>query len=188
MIIKKIQLTIAFCQAILTFCFAQTQPNEREWQIYILDTITIDSPILILFTEDRVNDEILLPKSDLISISTKPNISFQDFLVSGKGYRMLSTGTIDYLISHISKKEQNSLYSLLKTDYLVSQTQRKTVHKNGKIVVKEFLGWRYFEVIPKKFFFCLIRGDVVGKYESTENISIENVKNVYIKYLIPMSQ
>lgn len=188
-------LMIFFFIAFITSCKNDNMSNRNEDKgsekdLYILDTINIDDPLLIRFTND--NDEIemiLISKKNLDSINYSTTLDFKSFISSSGGYLFFPPNRFSCLINNfINKNEVNSKTSLILQDNIRNAHNDSiwVFDKNNK-KEKIYKGWNYEEIYPRKFLICLVKGSALELCQSLDEIPINDMDNLYVKVLVPIT-
>ncbi|MFN8359147.1 MAG: hypothetical protein U0264_04465 [Candidatus Kapaibacterium sp.] len=168
-------------------------------EVLVLDIIEINDPVLVKFREanppqlkkNHVNS-LLVSKKYLESIPNDTSFSFKDFLCSRDGavffhpitFRSLILSYPTFISPHLL---QDSSYK----DFLLNETNSwnpvYVKYDSTKFEPKEKTnGWELVEIIPRKFILCLIKGRILYRQSSSEEIRIENMDNTYFKLLFPL--
>jgi hypothetical protein len=187
----KSKKTLFFIVAILfnmsVLCKAQ---KDIDFEIYLVDTITIDTPILLWFRGTIGESGILVSKNHFDF--NQPKMSYQDFLVSNTGFTLWTcqqgSDIMYYFIRHGKKKELEVFYKQLRERFYEFQRALKTrPTEKGEHILEKNNGWEYFKVIPKRFLLFMVSGKVLSRWMGHDDIGLGDVDNVFFKVLIPIS-
>jgi hypothetical protein len=187
---KKIFFIAVILLSTSVLCKAQTDLDGQISEIYLVDTITIDTPILLWFKETIFVNGILVSKTHFDF--NQPKMRYHDFLVSNRGFTLWrpqqGSDIMYYLIRYGKKKELEAFYKQLRERFWAFQRELKAYPtEKGEHILEKNNGWEYFKVIPKRFLLFMVNGKVLSRWGAFDDIPLGSVDNVYFKVLIPIS-
>jgi hypothetical protein len=163
----------------------------------LLDTITIFDPILIEFSTNAPikspekqwqivskRDSLKIPKMDT-------SIKIKDFYFTFNSYFFLSSARFYCIFSQVNHSDYNpldsNLYRDLKFNLLNSEKDTVYIIDKSDSIINEFNGWRYFNIYPRKFLLFNVRGDILRKCQTIDEIAIKDMDDSYFRVLTPLS-
>lgn len=179
---------LSFCQ---TSKKKLKKENVIESELYVIDTIVIQDPVILIFDDSNYNEQyepeehwVLISKSKLDSLDFMRNVKFEDFIFK-EGYLfyapIIFRGLLEVVLLR-NEKAPKHLKKLLKDINAYDNTELQFCSTD----VKNYKGWKYREVNTNRFIFCLIKGSFVEKMAGEETIIVVNPKNLYYKTLLPL--
>ncbi len=191
-----------------TTCRAQRKAEKynringlyNDTELYIVDTISIQDPVIIVFKETEGQNKskkhirhVLVSKRALDSVPNNSSINCQEFLSSQGGYLFFHARDINALIAslayisptHISWPRYSELVDSLR--YSRKDSIWVKIDENN-YKSQKYKGWECYDIYPRKFLLCLVKGSLLYKYDSIDNvIHFKNMDNVYFRVLAPIT-
>ncbi len=191
-----------------------TGAYNNNLPICFLDTISIQDAILIGFKEKKPKSDrklyVLVSKSTLDS-NTGDSSDCISYLLSKDAYLWYSPSDFMMNVNAVKKvspsiesfpyysellkfyEEDKNIeivkYDTILTNYFDFEQKKDTIIP--EIIVRKpkyYKGWESYDVIPKKFLLCLVKGSRIHEIQDVmDGISLEKIGNVYLRVLIPIS-
>jgi hypothetical protein len=162
----------------------------------LLDTIIINDPALIEFKEKPIQvgnktQWLLVPKSDSMKIRRIDSfIKFKDFYFFNNSFLLFTPAKFYCILSQLNKTDysqsDSNIYRELKFNLLNAEKDTIYVVEKSTNNVKILSGWNYYDIKPHKFLLFNVRGDILRKCQSIDEILIEDNPHVYYKVLTPL--
>lgn len=179
-------------------CQAQLKNDLQNTDLHFIDTIKIDDPILIKFEKDKNTDSntiqsILVSKNYINSINPNDgSINYVNFLSEKNGYLFFTANRFSCIVNNLlyyTPTDQDSLfYKNLQINLRKAEKDKVWVEVDKtNYKPKCFNGWEYNEIYPNKFLLFLIKGSVLRKCQSLDEIVLKNMDNIYFKILVPVT-
>jgi hypothetical protein len=163
----------------------------------LLDTINIFDPILIEFRnyssiKSSEKQWLVVSKSDSVKIpKMDTSIKIKEFYFTYNSYFFLSSARFYCIYSQINHSDFNPLdsniFHYLKFNLLNSEKDTVYVIDISDTIKNEFNGWRYINIYPRKFLLFNVRGDILRKCQTIDEIVIKDMDDSYFRVLTPLS-
>lgn len=194
----------------------QTGAYYNNFPICFLDTISIQDPILIRFNAKSPQDVVyssdrgilLLVSKSTLDSNTGDSVDFMKYLLNKDTYlcydasgfmRILKSNSPEiknfpYYSDFIKHYDEDKEICVIKQDTITFKVYDEKIRKDTVITElvsskpKKYKGWWSYEVVPKKFLLCLVKGSLVYKNQSVEEyIFLDKLDNAYLKVLVPIT-
>lgn len=188
------RLLIVGLYSISNCCLSQIDEKRQPVDFYVIDTITIDDPVLLRFSDENTDavakESVLVSKKNLMGGSYDPSKTFLDFLSTENGYLLFTASRFSCLMSNLffnfPHLRERPLYMRLQTD--IRDSEKDAIWVNpSKDTPKEFNGLAYDEIYPRQFIRCLVKGSALEKCRTIDEIRIAHMDNVYFQLLVPVT-
>jgi hypothetical protein len=155
-----------------------------ENDIYVIDTIAINHPVLLSFKEkDRIS-YVLIHKEKLDSLEMFRNSRFEDFVFSN-GYLCFLPYSFVSMLENLlwENKSCSNMYKNILANMKQLRLDKTPWFSEEAETYKE---WHYYEACSNRFVFCLIKGSFVKKWFADDYIQLKSSDNIYYKVLVPI--
>ncbi len=193
--IRNIILYVLALQVLFTLnncLFAQekTQTTKKEVnsKMYIVDTITIESPVLIKVTDTMGKFQYLIAeKENLILIDTLINQGAKQSILKSESFFCPTYKFSCLLNNYISSLDNKKMSAFIEI--------KESIQKSETEVWREFKGnnlltnnnYSLYTINIKTFLVVLVRNDFLELCQSRDEIKTSNNNNLYRKILVPIT-
>lgn len=181
---------------IFFFSVQMSFAQETSRSLLFADTVEISDPILIRFEENKNTDSfnvqvILVSRRVVDSLEIPENGSCRDFLLS-KGYLFFTANRFSCLLNnflHVSSELcDTTLYNQYARDLRGAEKDTVWVYFDKmRDKPKRYRGWEYHEIYPRRFLLFLVKGSSLYPCQTIDEIVIEDIDNIYIPVLVPIT-
>ena len=167
--------------------------TSSEDNIYILDTLQLDTMAFIYFYEENIGyNNVIVSKGKIDSINNLNNLDFNEF-IANDGFIYLDPLWGSFRESDETMTKLSRQYPKLMKDLrnLASEDNHKVyvLETSGqrKFTNEKFIKFSFELIYPKKYLFLLVKNSYLNyNFFSEDDIWIKNKDNYYSKTLVPI--
>jgi len=182
---------------IMISCKAQNKESKENniklslEDLFVVDTINIDSPLLIKFEDEFSNYRRVLIQKEFLKPKDSSNcVSFNDYITSKEGCLFFPPNRFLCLLNNFIYKNESNTKQNIDLQDKIRGAENDTIwvfDRKNITSEKEYLGWKYREIYSRRFLLCLVKGSVLKLCESKDEIPLEGNDNLYFKVLVPIT-